>query len=425
MSLVKDFQYLLRAGKSQTSISDFAHLVFTSFWHRALKRAKLLKTRRRLELYRDEVQHIFNLSKKLSPRIFNLDLHIGVIADLAQEFAHHNIYLTQWSISAHNYLVQDRLPISDPVRFVNQSSWRELSPRVIDRFQSRYRSFLNSFDGYVCTYSPTFAELFGVFEKPILVVTATRYEAPYTDRPSDWARFNEFLITSVNQGQILLAANNYGDADYLTFFTGLKPLVVPSLCRKPKFPSTSTASRFIMSSDPNLSTAIETQTEKTYCRPGPSGRPYEWESLARSAEVLVFPQNISTMTLFELATAGVPVAVPSRMWLKQLRAEGFNILNECTFHELANLSTDHLDEDNPTNYRSPKYVDWWLDRADFYNHTLMPNVRIVDSVDELLAASLLGSESEIKEIREAAINTRNSRLQLQRQALVQKFLDCF
>ena len=127
MSLVQDFQYLLRAWKSRTSVSDVTNLAITSFWQRALKRAKLLKTRRRLELYRDEVQHIFNLNRKVSPHIFNLDLHIGVIADLAQEFTHHNISLTQWSISAHNHLVQDRLPISDPVRFVNQSSWRELS----------------------------------------------------------------------------------------------------------------------------------------------------------------------------------------------------------------------------------------------------------------------------------------------------------
>ena len=251
MSLAIGLRFLLRTWKTRTSVSDVTHLAITSFWQRALKRAKLLKTRRRLELYRDEVQHIFNLNKKVSPRIFNLDLHIGVIADLAQEFTHHNISLTQWSISAHNHLVQDRLPISDPVRFVNQSYWRELSPCVIYRFQSRYRAFLNSFDGYVCTHTPTFAELFGVFEKPMLVVASTRYEAHYSDQPSDWARFNEFLIAGVNRGQVLLAANNYGDADYLTFFTGIKPLVVPSLCRKPKFPSTSTASRFVMSSDPN------------------------------------------------------------------------------------------------------------------------------------------------------------------------------
>lgn len=418
MSLAENLKRQLHLWKSRTSLREFVHLAQINFLQRASKRARFLVTRRRLALYREEVQHIFNLRREATPRIFSLDLHIGVIADLAQEFAHQNIGLTRWSISAHNHLVQDRLPISDPVRYVNQRSWRELSPRTIDRFQSRYSRFLNAFDGFVCTYSPTFAELFGVFGKPILAVAATRYEAPYTSRPADWARFNDFLIAGVNRQQILIAANNVGDADYITFFTGLTPTVVPSLCQKPSFRDAPSENHFILGGGLELERTIETKSGGRYRR---LVSPYKWELLASCAELLVFPQNISTMTLFELATAGVPVAVPSRRWIKQLRVDGFNVLRECTFHEIENLATDHLDEDNPTNHTSTKYVDWWLDRSDFYNNSLMPNVRIVDSTDELMDESSLSRHLSSIHGRSNVIEIRNSQLFQKRQALVKEF----
>jgi len=375
--------------------------------------------RRRFGLYRDEISSIFAVSKRLRPRIFNLDLHIGVIADLAQEFSELNIPITQWSISGSNHLVQGRLPVSDPVRFINQKFWRELGPDVIGKFQSRYSRFLSTFDGYVCTYSPTFAELFGVFEKPILVVAATRYEAPYTARPDDWARFNDFLIDAVNRKQITIAANNSGDADYLTFFTGLKPQVVPSLCEKPTFREAPNEFRFILGGDSRLVHSIETASGNNYRR---LASPYKWETLAGCVEVLVFPQNISTMTLFELATAGVPVAVPSRHWIKELRKEGSRVLAECSFYELENLPVTGLSEDNPNNYRSSKYLDWWLDRADFLDNTLMPNVRIVNSIDELMNRPSLRSGPNSLRGHNSIVETRNSHLRQQRQTLVRDFI---
>lgn len=89
------------------------------------------------------------------------------------------------------------------------------------------------------------------------------------------------------------------------------------------------------------------------------------------------------MTLFELATAGVPVAVPSRRWLKQLRVEGFNVLNECTFHELANLSTDHLDV---------WVVDDWIE---VLNRNLRSEVR----------TTILSKHWDVKKLRQSYWNS--------------------
>ena len=90
------------------------------------------------------------------------------------------------------------------------------------------------------------------------------------------------------------------------------------------------------------------------------------------------------MTLFELATAGVPVAVPSRRWITELLGNDFYLLNELSFHQVLGLDTTNMSSNNPANYNSPTFLDWWLDRSDFYNEKLMPNVREVDSVGDLL-----------------------------------------
>jgi hypothetical protein len=280
--------------------------------------------------------------------------------------------------------VEDRLPVTDPVRFVNARKWHLLNDSIIDKFQHRYEKFLKSFDGFVCTYSPVFAELFRGFNKPILIVAATRYEAPYTNRVNDWNRFNKYLTSGVNNSQIALYANNQGDADYLEYFTGIKTSVVPSLCEKSLITSIHSGPRVIISKDHDLVKQIEFSTGGFFRSISILGTPYKWSDLINCSEVLVFPQNISTMTLFELATAGVPVAIPSRKWIKELIASGFNVLNELSFHQILGLNTTEMPTNSPANYNSDEYLDWWLNRADFFDNSLMPNVRIVDSAKDLI-----------------------------------------
>jgi hypothetical protein len=390
--------------------------------HRCWGLIRFLRTWRRIGLHRDEIcMYMFSLRKdKSSPKVFNLDLHIGVISDLEQAFNHFDIPVTRWSISGHNHLVDGRLPVSDPVKFVNQRSWRSLDPDLIEKFQSRYGNFLRRFDGFVCTYSPTFAEIYKDLGKPILAVAATRYEAPYTDRLADWDRFNKYLAYGVNQGKIILGANNQGDADYISFFTGLIVPVIPSLCTKPIWSATKKGPRVVMSHDQRLIELVETRTRHAYKRVGVLGSPYDWSTLAQCQEVLVFPQNISTMTLFELSTAGVPEAVPSRRWVRELRENGFGVLDECTFYELLNLPCDDLTVENPINYRSDKYLDWWLDRADFYNTDFMPNVRIVDSVEELTAST--NRDVFCDDLR-VATNLQNSNIATLRHNFIKGFAD--
>lgn len=382
-----------------------------------------LYARRAVQMRREELAVIGSAKSptRARPRLFNLDLHIGVIADLGAEFRLQGIELTRWSISAHNHLVAGRLPVADPVRWVNQRTWQQIDSNVIDRFQHRYKRFLGGFDGFVCTFSPVFAELFRGLGRPTLVVAATRYEAPYSDRPEDWGRFNAYLRSGVRQGLIHLYANNRGDGDYVSYFTGLDVPVVPSLCERqpPSFTGRS-QSRVIQSRDAQLVADIERATANRYRDVRALGVPYRWEDLLDCEEVLVIPQNISTMTLFELATAGVPVAVPSPRWLRELSGGHSQVLGELSFHQLRALDTEGMHANNPANYRSPNYLAWWLQRADFYNPLLMPNVRTVDSVEELIRGATTAEQDRAGLAN--AVRSRNLRVAEARQDMVKKFV---
>ena len=383
---------------------------------------KISKSVRAFEMFTQEIKAISRSSrlqtKKL--RMFNLDLHIGVIADLSSEFKNQQCTIDAWSISWHNHLVPGKLPVPDAVRHVNNWNWRDLNPDRINRFKKRYRLWLNTFDGFICTYPPTFSELFGGLNKPIFIVAATRYETPYTNQPDQWSRFNSFLKSEVNAGLIHLYANNKGDADYLFHFTNLSVKVLPSLCEK--FParwSGSEGQNLILSRDKQLSNMLSIGTQGKYLDISILGNPYKWIDLLNCREILVIPQNISTMSLFEFATAGIPVAIPSKRWIKELKHKGFKVVNELTFHEIEEIPISNKN-DIPTNYKSEGYLDWWLERADFYDKKLMPNVRIVDNLNELIdgqtSAEINGSHYS------SLIEARNLNIKMVRENAVKNFL---
>ena len=377
-----------------------------------------LYLKRFIELKKDEKRAIelFCFNKKNLPQVFNLDLHIGVIADLEQELKKSKIELTRWSISMHNHLVPDRLPITDPVRYINARKWHLMDCERIRKFQDRYNKFLNSFDGFICTYSPVFSELYKDLNKPILIVAATRYEAPYTQRQGDWDRFNKYLLSGVKNSKILMYANNLGDADYIKYFTGFKPQVVPSLCEKTLFTNEQNGQHVTIAHDKKISDLIELSTRGIYRDISILGKPYKWKDLKNCKEVLVFPQNISTMTLFELATAGVPVAVPSRRWITELLEDGYYLLNELSFHQILGLDTTNMLSNNPANFNSPTFIDWWLERSDFYNKALMPNVRVVDSIEDLLK-----NRNEKRRHLPELTAKRNSELSILRNKMITEF----
>lgn len=324
-----------------------------------------------------------------------------------------------WSISSHNNLTRRSFGVPAPVAVVNAWTWRDLSSQRIGRFQRRYGRFLSSFDGFVVTHAAALTQLYFGLDRPILTVLSTRYEDPYTGNRKSWAQLDRAIERSLSTGQMTVCANNRGDADYFRYFTGIEVPVVPSLCERQggEWRRDGTGIGYAMTRGIDLSVGEWNQLRGRFT-PLPTG--YSWSTLCNAREVFVVPQNISTVTLFELATAGVPVAVPSRKWLATIALSNANTLRELTFAQLHRLQVPDTHRGSPLDWKSSHYLDWWLDRADFYDEDLMPNVRVVDSVSELMegqtTADGLGREYW------PTIQSRNGRLAQLRDEHMRSFL---
>lgn len=371
-----------------------------------------------------QVERIKRTRKKGAPLIFNLDLHISVIADLKFGLKKHNAHLVNWSISSANRHTRKILKVQDPVKVINGESWTNLDDDLIDEFASYYRSFLTQFDGFITCYPPSFSALFRDFKKPSLVMSATRYEAPYTSQPSSWETLNNYLVSEHASGRMILAGNNLGDCDYMEHYLRIKPSYVPSVCEYTNFRFTGEGSaNLVLSRDVRLSDHIRKITNGKWLPfRDVLGSSYKWKDFRSINEVFVVPYNISTMTLFEMATAGIPVAIPSRSFMHELLQEYSGILSELSFLQVNQMKVELNHINSPNDFTSAGFYDWWLNRSDFYNVSLMPNVRLVDSFTDLNQRS----NREVFENQnsyDSTIAARNSRLISQRGDLLKTFLD--
>jgi hypothetical protein len=262
--------------------------------------------------------------------------------------------------------------VPDPVRGINASNWASIGPESIKEFTSHYRSFLKTFDGFIATYPPAFAQIFEEFDKPVLAVAGTRYEWPLTLNADLWSSFDAFIQKSTSSGSLILAANNLGDADYLEYSTGVTPKYVPSLCDYTGHSWDGFVSKYlVVARSEELITQVGKVTNNLWVDSrSVLGKNYRWSDLAKGKALFVVPYNISTMSLFELATMGVPVIVPSGNLLKSLRQEYTGVLSELSFMEMNSMDISGLEDDDPNNYLSHSYLDWWIERADFYNSKL-------------------------------------------------------
>jgi hypothetical protein len=371
---------------------------------------------RKLHLQLDERLSFFR-SRSNTPILFNLDLHISVMRDLEQELRTVDLRTVCWSISQSNRFSRSVYKVSDPVDVVNSHTWSALDDTVISQFEARYQKFLSRFDGFVVTHTPAFAQLYRSFNKPILVLNSTRYEAPYSNDELKWKNLDDFLVGAVEKKKMLIASNNLGDSDYLKYRTGIDSGVIPSLCEYTKLVwKPGGTQKIVISRSAELDDYIENLTggEWRGIRKVMGGN-YNWRQYLGVKEVLYIPYNISTMSLFEFATAGVPVAVPSRDFLKQLSKRFSGILSELSYFQIRDLPVSDLANHNPNNYLSKQFQDWWLERADFYNADLMPNIRLINDFAELKGNRAF-DESYLN-----LIIRRNSVIKEKRKKLVKRF----
>jgi hypothetical protein len=323
-----------------------------------------------------------------SADVFNLDLHVAVVADVGVQLRRRHVSLVDWTLSGHSWVVgRER----DPVAVVNERTWPSFGPRSARRFRRVYGSYLRSFRGFVATYPPCFALLYEGLERPTLAIAATRYEWPFTHDGRRWDWLDERLRAGVEAGWLTLAANNRADADYLAHYAGLEAVHIPGGCSYTGLTYTGRRSATVICTGNRLAeTIVRTlRAEGIPLRSGLGAR-YSQAELYDHRALVFIPYNVSIMSLFEHYTACAPIYVPARAFLKELAAQyPDDVLSSLSFSQVTGLpAARRCDGLDLNDLGDEAVVDWYLDRADFYDRDWMPHVRQFESwqhLDHLLA----------------------------------------
>jgi hypothetical protein len=325
-------------------------------------------------------------------RLFNLDLHISVIADvkaIVSDLYGSSIEIVNWSISGHNWVFNNPTPQVD---IINQQTWRSITPAMISDFQTRYDDFLSSFDGFIVTHTPVFCMLYEKYKKPILLVNSCRYEQPYswTGNVTLWNWLNSGLRRLQSSGQLVVVSNNKADQEYLRRGTGIGSLLLPSLCFYTGFSYKPLRKESVVYGARSFFPDCDVLVAKP--------EHYSWSELYSYKAIVHIPYEMSTMSLFEQYTAGVPLFLPSRSFYLSCIRNGSMPFGSIYGRTVIDDFSDEFKE----ALRNPEF---WLDRADFYDSNNFKYVYYYDSAEDLIAKITMFVDTEY-EARLAWIATR-------------------
>ena len=258
----------------------------------------------------------YSLSSKI--KLFNIDLHISVIADIKNIFnkLSNDIEITDWSLSAHTWVFNRQ---KDNVKIITSAIWKKIDTKMINAFHNVYDDFLKQFDGFIVTHTPVFCMLFEKYNKPIFLINSCRYVQPYC-----WQHFrndnmlnnlNNCLKKLYNNKKLIPISNNKADQRFLELGTGIQSVHIPSLCLYTNAKYNCTKNKFIVMGSTRKD--ILPNIDNVVYKDDLGGR-YSWKNLYEYKAIVVLPYEISTMSIFEYYSANMPMIFPSINFLKNL-----------------------------------------------------------------------------------------------------------
>ena len=315
-------------------------------------------------------------------KFFNLDLHISVIADVKEIIENIGDHQgDNWSISGHAHVMGNP---TAKVDVVNQHNWQQFNLETPDRFFERYKEELSSYDAFIVTHTPVFSMLYERFNKPIITIASTRFEAPFSDNKENWNALNNYLARQIDLKKIIPIANNKYDQKYKKMFTDRDWDVIPSLCEYTDAKYTGKIDKFLYSSkfkhQPKLHKTVDKDTEFQ------SG--YYWQDLADYKGIIHVPYNVSTMSISEQYTANIPLFFPTWEFLGVLcNSYGTQgVMSETSWNQIKGLppqSKTFAGLDDPNRFDNiPKMMQWYR-LSDFYDPINMPFIQYFNSFRHL------------------------------------------
>ena len=306
-----------------------------------------------------------------SKKLFNIDLHISVIEDIKYNL-NGKLLVEDWSISDRAYVMGKKEKI---VKFFENREWRNFDKAKIKKFVNYYANFLNQFDGFIVTHTPVFALLYMKFNKPIYIINSCRFTQPFCWNNN--SQMNDYMIESFRKhhekGLLHIISNNLGDKQYLEVMTGISSPHIPSLCLYTKAKYQWKPNTFY-SHKPH---DIVAKMKHVYDPSKKLGNNFAWKDYYNCTAIIHIPYELSTMSIFEQYSANVPLIFPSKQFLKELVNSGKHSMNSISTY--GNIT---FDKPNTSQFTD---INFWIDRADYYDAENMKYIVYFDSWEDLRA----------------------------------------
>ncbi|ELT88537.1 hypothetical protein CAPTEDRAFT_192311 [Capitella teleta] len=342
-------------------------------------------------------------------KIWNNDLHSSPVQDLKHFLNPFGVEVIHYALDARcKRYFNGQCRGADEIKVINQSSVMDMDDQVITDFYQAYKddAEMKSIDAFVCFHPAAVCELFLTFNRSLFVIASTRYAAA---RPEEmrWHTWNWRLARIARSPRNLVAANNRYDVEYMKFYAGIEPELLPSFCGYTnavyhptsnssfllyagRYPTTKHNAYF--ESEWTEACKIENCTGFSVCHffgAFEGGHSFEEEASFRG--VIHIPYQVSTMSFFEQYRMGIPLFAPSLDLLASLDQQ-FDFVNERNCKDLRKCYHDddiasiprhpsaaHLPD--PHNKTDSAAIRYWLKFADFYQ---WPHVIHFDSIADLI-----------------------------------------
>jgi len=315
-------------------------------------------------------------------KFFNIDCHISVIEDVKNTFTNLGHSVDSVLFSGHAWVMGKE---SFTTEVITPTNWRLLDDSMCNSFYERYKHDLSGYDGFIVTYPPVFAKLFEKFNKPIIMYVPIRYEVPFSSKPHEWNKFNDFLKRTIDSGQLIPVANSLYDKKYCEYFIDREFAYIPNICDYTKTQYSPEQDTFLYESKLNI------QTPNNVINKASLGR-YKWEDIAKYKSIINIPYTSSTMSLFEHYTANIPMFMPSEKFLLELYSNKqlSGVMSEVTWNQIENLPQGssilnvhkQLRNDDPNLFNITSSMQPWFALSDFYSED-MKFINHFDSMEDL------------------------------------------
>jgi len=327
------------------------------------------------------------LAPRARPVVWSNDFHIATIGNVKALLQPLGVKFIDKSLSGHCHLTKT---CATNLKVLNFNNGVTPSAKEKKEFARVYAddSEMSEVDVAMCFHPAAMCEIFMPLHKRLFVIATTRYEfGRYS--PSEWQEWNDNLLIIAGDKNNVVAANNVYDQYYIQYFTGIQPILLPSVVEMAEKYSGTSPDIVVAAMHPEqpalwrflkgVSPQFRGLREKY--------KFYSYKHLCENTAILHLPYQVSIMSLYEQYAMGIPILVPGPRFLWELH-DRYDLVTERTWHRVRTgqrpkgsvLPGWNTTDPDPNDDRNGTAFQHWVQYADFYQ---LPHIIRFNSWDDL------------------------------------------